>query len=158
MARRRTPLSGDLAALSGRLGQLVGALRDAAGEAAARKVEAGESPLQTHVEFRVRGLGEAQAAAAPSEQRYTRRAPPARPQGQAPLIEVFDEAEAVLVVIEAPGCAEADLEVSLEGERLLVRARGALAQAAAPPGLMLERAERRFVNGVLSLRFNKEPL
>lgn len=156
MARRRTPIGGDLGALSGRLGQLVGALREAAEDIAARKAEAGESPLQTHVEFAVRGLGEGTEPAA--AQRFTRRPAPARPQAVAPLVELFEEADAVLVVIEAPGCAEADVSVSLDAGRLRVSAHGAAAEIAAPAHLHLDLAQaaRRFANGVLTLRFPKE--
>lgn len=155
MARRRTPIGGDLGALSGRLGQLVGALREAAEEIAARKAEAGDSPLQTHVEFRVRGLSE--AAPPVSEYRFARRSAPARPQAAAPLVELFEEEGAVLVVIEAPGCAEADVAVTLEQGRLRVTALEATAEIAAPPHLDLAQAERRFANGVLTLRFAEEP-
>ena len=154
MVRRRTPIGGELGALSGRLGQLVGALREAAEEIAARKGEAGESPLQTHVEIKMRGLGEAAEPVAP--QRFTRRAAPARPEAAAPLVELFDEGDAVLVVIEAPGCVEADVAVALDEGRLRVSAHGAATEIAAPAHLDLARAERRFANGVLTLRFAKE--
>jgi HSP20 family protein len=76
-----------------------------------------------------------------------------------PLTDVFDEADSVVVVMELPGVAEADISLELETGRLTVTAEGAdqryrkhveLPVAVDPSSL-----ERTYNNGILELSFKK---
>lgn len=164
MAARKPPggeFDARLGALSARLSDLAETLREKLEEAAAS--QPGDRPRpKSSFDIRVRGLAPEGDAAEPRFARVRpQRARPTRAQGQPsamrePLIDVFDESEAVVVTIEAAGAREEEISIELEGERLSVLGAGPhpfAGAAALPPGLSLARCERSFINGVLTLRF-----
>jgi len=158
MTRRRQSASGDfqasLGAISARLGDLVDALRHTAEEIAERQQDGAGAggPIKTSIDIRVRGLAE---DIPDTEERETRvRRPRASAAaGRSLLVEVFEEADAVLLTAEVGAAAEADVRLRLEDGVAIVEVAGAAGAATVGPDASLETAERSFLNGVLSVRF-----
>lgn len=75
-----------------------------------------------------------------------------------PLVDIFDEGNAVLVVIELPGVAEGDIQVSVEDDILALQTTGRrryakeiLLPAAVDPATLA----KTYTNGVLEVRVRK---
>lgn len=87
------------------------------------------------------------------------RAEAPKPAPRAAHVEVFDEAEAVIVTAELPGAAQEDIELSLDGATLSIVAVGARpfkATARLPEGVDPQATpEMRLANGVLEIRLPK---
>ncbi len=76
-----------------------------------------------------------------------------------PLVDVFDEDGTVLVVIELPGVAESDIELTVEGDILSLNATGQrryakeiLLPAAVDPATLA----KTYTNGVLEVKASKK--
>jgi HSP20 family protein len=136
-------------------------------------VEAGESEVHRRGEFRVKGLGERARGVygfsvrtgiggIPRVEsfgniRATQEGPMVA-EVREPLVDVFDEGEAVLVVAELPGVAEEEIRIEVEGDILSLETAGerkyakeVLLPAAAEAGPF----HKAYKNGILELRLKK---
>ncbi|TCT02262.1 Hsp20/alpha crystallin family protein [Aquabacter spiritensis] len=135
-------------------------------------VEKGEH-LNQQGEFKVKGLGDqargvygfsvrSGLGGVPQVRRFGNLNP--TPKGpvvedvREPLVDVFDEADAVIVTAEIPGVAEEEISLSLEGAHLLLATTGRHRYAkdvALPDGIDPASLERSHRNGILQVKFKK---
>jgi len=81
---------------------------------------------------------------------------PTMPEARAPLVDIFEEPEAILVVAEVPGLDPAQLRLSLEGQTLLIEGGGRVAYRRevplpGPVGAMTHACR----NGILEIRLER---
>ncbi len=85
--------------------------------------------------------------------------PPAEAARQ-PIVDVFEEADAIVVVAEIPGAAEADIACRVDGNRLLIQAGGARRyrkQVALPVPVVADSLRHSLRNGILEIRLARPP-
>jgi HSP20 family protein len=80
----------------------------------------------------------------------------AAPQARAPLVDVFEEPDAILVVAEVPGLDPDQLRLSLDGQTLLIEGGGRVAyrrevKLPGPVGAMTQACR----NGILEIRLER---
>ncbi len=93
----------------------------------------------------------ARAAAGPPEAE-------AKPEAREPLVDVYEEAEALVITAELPGVAESDIALDFGEGELVIETSGDRRYRAAlalPEGLDLARLEQRLANGILEIRIPK---
>lgn len=145
------------------IGSLVELLGDMAREGKSEVVREGEiggEGVRAVYGFTVRmGPG-----GSPSFERFgnvkeTREEGPVIEEIREPLIDVFDEDEAVVVVAELPGIDEENVELDVEGDVLVLAAttgsRKYRKEILLPAGVEAEPEHSRYRNGILELRFRK---
>jgi HSP20 family protein len=135
-------------------------------------VEKGES-LDRQGEFNVKGLGDQARGVygfsvrtglggVPQVRRFGNLNP--TPKGpvvedvREPLVDVFDEADAVIVTAEIPGVAEEEISLSLKGLHLVLATTGRHRYAkdvALPDSIDPASLERSHRNGILQVKFRK---
>ena len=78
-----------------------------------------------------------------------------------PLVDVFDEGDEILVVVELPGVAEADIHVELNGDVLAIQAQGKRhrygSETLLPAAVEAGSAQQSYDNGYLQVRYRKSP-
>lgn len=136
-------------------------------------VEAGESEVRRTGEFRIKGLGER----ARGVYGFTVRTgiggiPRVEPFGnirateegpvvaevREPLVDVFDEDEAILVVAELPGVAEEEIRTDVEGDIVSLETTGERKYAKEvllPAAVEADPFHKAYKNGILELRLKK---
>jgi HSP20 family protein len=76
-----------------------------------------------------------------------------------PLVDVFDEGDEILVVVELPGVAEADIHVELNGDVLAIEAQGKRhrygSETLLPATVEAGSAQQSYENGYLQVRYRK---
>lgn len=121
---------------------------------ATSKTSRGPIVAQTTVRMRVGGFA-AQLGAAANRSEPLHEP---KPQAREPLIDSYEEADALVVTAELPGVLEGDITVAVEDGELVIESAGARRYRAAlplPPGLDPARLERRLTNGILEIRIPK---
>lgn len=97
--------------------------------------------------------GETVAPVKPRQWRYQTR--PLFKRVRGPLVDVFTEAEEVLIVIDLGGFTRGEISLSRTPERYVVEATRGEQQFSEsiglPPNADVERAEERLINGVLEI-------
>lgn len=77
-----------------------------------------------------------------------------------PLVDVFEEDDAVRVTAEIPGANEDDIEVKVNGKNLVITAEGNQnrysKEVELPKEVDVDSVEKNYRNGVLSLRFEEK--
>ena len=80
-------------------------------------------------------------------------------EAREPLVDVFDEGEEVLVVYELAGVAEADIDVELNGDVLILTAKGPRhryeSETLLPAAVDGASAKQSYANGYLQVRYTK---
>lgn len=136
-------------------------------------VEAGESEVHRTGEFKVRGLGERARGVygfsvrtgiggIPRVEsfgniRATEEGPMVA-EVREPLVDVFDEGEAILVVAELPGVADEEIRIEVEGDILSLETTGERKYAKEvllPAAVEAAPFHRAYKNGILELRLQK---
>jgi HSP20 family protein len=75
-----------------------------------------------------------------------------------PLVDVFDEADAVIVTAELPGVAEDEISLSVTGQALVLTTTGRhryAKEVGLPAGIDAASLERSHRNGILQVKFRK---
>jgi HSP20 family molecular chaperone IbpA len=89
----------------------------------------------------------------PRQWRYQTR--PSFKRVRGPLIDVFNEAEEVLIVVDLGGFTRGDISLSLSPRKYVIQAARGEQQFSEvielPPNVDAERAQERLVNGVLEI-------
>ena len=80
---------------------------------------------------------------------------PSQPASRQPITDIFEEADAIIVVAELPGADPATVRCTLDGLSLLIEAAGARAYRKSlvlPAAVTPESLETSFQNGILEVR------
>lgn len=136
-------------------------------------VEAGESEVTRTGEFRIKGLGErARGVYGLTVRTGIGGIPRVEPFGnirateegpvvaevREPLVDVFDEDEAILVVAELPGVAEEEIRIGVEGDILSLETTGEpkyAKEVLLPAAVEADPFHKAYKNGILELRLKK---
>lgn len=135
-------------------------------------VEKGESEITRQGEFKIKGLEKARGVygftvktglgGIPRVEsfgniRETERGPIVA-EAREPLVDIFDEGEAILVVVELPGVSEEEIEVDLQGDVLSLSTKGEreyIKEMLLPHLVDPSTLITSYKNGILELRVNK---
>ncbi|MFQ5814463.1 MAG: archaeal heat shock protein Hsp20 [Anaerolineae bacterium] len=135
-------------------------------------VEEGESEVNRHGEFTVKGLDQARGVYGFSVRMGLGGTPtvdhfgniratdegPVVAEEREPLVDVFDEGELILVVAELPGVNKDDVEIEVQDDILSLSARGErkYAKEILLPSLVdADTMETTYRNGILEVRLRK---
>ncbi|WP_454916592.1 Hsp20/alpha crystallin family protein [Xanthobacter sediminis] len=129
--------------------------------------------VQRQGEFKVKGLGDQARGVygfsvrtglggVPQVRRFGNLNPTAKgtvvDDVREPLVDVFDEADEVIVTAEIPGVAESEITLSLEGQNLALATTGRHRYAktiALPANIVPASLERSHRNGILQVKLRK---
>lgn len=135
-------------------------------------VEEGESEITRQGEFKIKGLEKARGVygftvktglgGIPRVEsfgniRETERGPIVT-ETREPLVDIFDEGQAILVVVELPGVDEEEIEVDLHGDVLSLSTKGErkyVKEMLLPHLVDRATLTTNYKNGILELRVNK---
>lgn len=79
-------------------------------------------------------------------------------ESREPIVDIFDEADAILVVAELPGVSETDVEVSASGDILMINTTGKRRYAKElllPSPVDAGTLQKSYANGILEVRAKK---
>lgn len=122
-------------------------------------IETPRGPLvaKSMVRMRMGGLAANLGAAAADRE----HPPEPRPQVREPMVDVYEEADALVITAELPGVSEPEIATAWAGGVFVIETTGERAyraQVPLPAGVALDadRREQRLVNGILEIRIPKE--
>ena len=139
----------------------------------AKMAETGESEVHRAGEFRIRGLGDRARGVygftvrtgiggiprveSFGNVRATEEGPVVA-EVREPLVDVFDEGEAIVLVAELPGVADEEIRIDVEGDILSLETTGERKYAkevVLPAAVEAAPFHRAYKNGILELRLKK---
>jgi len=135
-------------------------------------IEEGESEINRHGEFKVRGLDQARGVygfsvrtglgGAPTVEHFgnirdTDKGPVVAEERE-PLVDVFDEGDLILIVAELPGVDESDIQIDIQDDivDLSTKGEGRFVKEVLLPSLVdADSMESTYRNGILEIRLRK---